>query len=154
MPIVAHDTSAAEVRVPAAAPLEALATLPSGRAIHADVAPTGERVLVTAPDGRLEVAIRFTDQGPVLELSALGIHLSAQTVSVTCDELQTRVAGNASIEVAGNLDETVAGRRRSVSQGPTVLAGRDLDLAAEAGELRATAPEDLSIQGRNVLINC
>ena len=139
---------------PAATEAGLLGTLPSGRAVHVSASAEGERVMVTSRQGTLEVAIRFTDAGPVLELRAAAIDLTAKTIAVRCESLDMQVSGDATTTVDGNLDEHVRGRRRATSAGPTVVAARDLDLSADAGQLRASSRDDLSIQGLNVLINC
>lgn len=129
-------------------------TLPSGRTIEASDSSAGERVQIRSADGTMEVAIRFEASGPVLEVRAASLAFEAQKIALRCDELTTEVRGDAKVTVGGNLDELVRGRRRAASLGPTAISGRDVDVAADAGELRASSRDDLSLNGKNVLINC
>ena len=129
-------------------------TLPSGRTIEATNSPAGERVQIRSADGVMEVAIRFEASGPVLEVRAASLAFEAQKIALRCEELTTEVRGDAKVTVGGNLDELVRGRRRAASLGPTAISGRDVDVAADAGELRVSSRDDLSIHGKNVLINC
>ncbi len=128
---------------------EPLGRLPSGRAVMASVragAEGDERIHVISPSGRIELSIRFDAQGPVLELDAVSLSLKAGRIAMECDELETTVNGN--------MREVVRGRRTAHSLGRTSITGRDVDLTADAGELRVASEKDLSIQGENVLINC
>jgi len=129
-------------------------SLPSGRTVLAETTALGERVQIRSPDGVMEVAIRFEAAGPVLEVRAMSLAFDAQKIALRCEELTTEVRGNATLKVGGNLDELVHGRRRVASLGPTSITGRDVDVTADAGELRASSRDDLSINGKNVLINC
>lgn len=129
-------------------------TLPSGRTIEAKDSPEGDRVQIRSADGVMEVAIRFEAAGPVLEVRATSLAFEAQKIALRCEQLTTEVTGDAKVTVGGNLDELVRGRRRAASFGPTAISGRDVDVAADAGELRASSRDDLSLNGKNVLINC
>lgn len=123
-----------------------LGRLPSGRRVLTTVRGDDERVHVTSPEGRIELSIRFGKEGPILEFDAASLHFHAKNITLACEQLKT--------EVTGDMEELVCGRRTSASLGPTTISGKDVDLVADAGELRAKATEDLSIQGKNVLINC
>ncbi|NUP12480.1 MAG: hypothetical protein HOW73_41070 [Polyangiaceae bacterium] len=124
---------------------EHVATFKSGRAVFVSTEPE-EVVHIAAADGRIELSIRFDKDGPVLAFEAASMRLAAKRIAVECDQLETNVRGD--------MRENVRGRRIATSLGPTLIAGRDVDITAEGGELRASSQDDLHINGKNVLINC
>ncbi len=149
-----HETTTKEGILEHIEPSPRSLTLPSGRTIEASNSPAGERVQIRSADGMMEVAIRFEASGPVLEVRATSLAFEAEKIALRCEELTTEVRGDSKVTVGGNLDELVRGRRRLASLGPTALSGRDVDVTADAGELRAASRDDLTINGKNVLINC
>ena len=139
-PIPPHQPEVADVGILP----ERVATLPTGRGVH--VGSGGDDcIVVTAPGGRVELTVRFGPAGPILEFDAAAIKMQAKQITLACDELRT--------QVAGDMRETVRGRRVSESLGPTTITAQDLELAADGGELRASAIGDLHIDGDNVFIN-
>ena len=107
-----------------------VATLVSGRQVQVGERDGLDYVEVTSASGDIELSVRFTPEGPVLSLRAVKLALSAQTLDLRCARLQ--------VEATERIETT---------------SGGDIVTIAK-GELRQRAFEDLSIDGKNVLINC
>ena len=121
------DLDAVLAKVEVASPLGAT---PSGRRIALRRDGSAEVLEVSNPSGRLELSVRFTPEGPVLSFEAARISLVAPDIDVRCDRL--RIDASATVETR---------------------AGADI-VSVAGGMMRQRAADDLTIDGKNVLINC
>ncbi|MFV8753834.1 hypothetical protein ACNOYE_25090 [Nannocystaceae bacterium ST9] len=130
-------------------------TLPSGRRIEFDTPrDRSERMLVRNPEGTLELTIRFTTAGPVVELSAAALSLYSEgPLSFDCDTLRVHARSGISLSTDGDLDQRVAGDQRVQVEGSSELHAQHIELRAERGDLELRADNDTSIDGKRVLIN-
>ncbi|MFO0616738.1 MAG: hypothetical protein U0414_29360 [Polyangiaceae bacterium] len=106
---------------------------PSGRVVvlRMEGRSSSEELTVYGRGGDVELAVRFTEAGPVLSFKGARLELeSAGAVAVDCEDFEVRA-------------------RRDVR----VHAGRDLVQHA-SGEGRIEAERDLWIDGEMVLVNC
>jgi uncharacterized protein (DUF2345 family) len=130
-------------------------TLPSGRRVEFE-APAGrsERMLVYNPTGTVELTIRFTAAGPVIELSAAALALHTEgSLSIDCDRLDVHARSGVSLSTGGDLEQRVAGDLRSVVEGVSELHAQHVEIVAEQGDLELRAENDASVDGKRVLIN-
>lgn len=126
----------------------------SGRTVALD-SGASDRLMVSDPDGRFEIAIRFTEAGPVLEVEAIGLNVrSDAAVVVDCDRFHVHAREQITLESKGDLVERVAGDRRSVVEGGASVTADAVEIVAQDGEVEITASEDTRIDGRRVLLNC
>jgi hypothetical protein len=80
-----------------------LLELDHGRTLTA----AGELVEVHAPDGRLEVRIRLTEDGPVLELESVRLALRAsEGIAVDTTDFELRAAGEIALDAEGEVRVT------------------------------------------------
>ena len=125
----------------------------SGRTFVLEHGPT-ERLTVTDPDGRFEVAIRFTAAGPVLDVAAVGLTLRADAdVVVDCDRLHLNARAGIRMQSDGDLVERIAGDRTCEVGGALASRAGTVSLSAEDGALEIAAVGDTRIDGRRVLLN-
>jgi hypothetical protein len=127
--------------------------LPSGRRVLTSFDGGSEYVHVASPRGRIELTIRFTEAGPIIDVDAVALRLAAKTIDLECEDLRAH-ARSIELTCTGDMTEEVRGKRRLSSAGGTRIEGREIDVVAERGETRIEAASDLRIDGRNVLINC
>ena len=115
---------------------------PSGRTVELE--PGAEdRLVVRGPRGGVEVAIVFTEQGPVLQLSAIAVNLSADTdVSVDCDNFRVRAQGNVELEAGGDSVHRAAGLAYTEAD--------DVAAVARAGDVELQAERDAIVRGDRV----
>lgn len=125
----------------------------SGRTLVLESGPI-ERLTVTDPEGRFELAIRFTAAGPVLDVAAIGLTLRADAdVVLDCDRLRVSARAGIRMETHGDLVECVRGDRTSEVDGALASRAASVSLRAEDGALEIAAVEDTRIEGRRVLLN-
>lgn len=110
------------VEIAPAAPLmglEARLDLPSGRTIECtDAEPGGELVTIRSPEGRVELEVRLTDQGPVLRFEAAALDLEAagpirarcRSFEVTAEDA-TITATRGDVQLRANDDVRLNGER-------------------------------------------
>jgi hypothetical protein len=128
--------------------------LGSGRSLRVMRTGGDETVQLLGKDGLLELAIVLTDAGPVLRVAATRIELAGATVAMRCDELDIECKQRMSVRCDGHAEETVRGTKSTTVLGKLRTSAREVDLRAASGELRLAATDDLSINGKNVRINC
>jgi hypothetical protein len=85
--------------------------LASGRTVVVHGDGEGERVVLRAPSGEVELTVRLTAAGPVLSVAAVALELNAGRLSVDVDRMDLRVRGEVGVEVLGG--RVVAGAGRS-----------------------------------------
>ncbi|MCH9688465.1 MAG: hypothetical protein K0V04_43950 [Deltaproteobacteria bacterium] len=74
-----------------ARPLPPLARTPSGRLLRALDGARGETLEIRDPEGRLELRVRLTEDGPVVEIDAVRLDLKAtRTIAMDCDRFAVR----------------------------------------------------------------
>jgi autotransporter translocation and assembly factor TamB len=88
--------------------------LRQGRTLTIDSAGDDGLVEIRGPSGALELRIRTTEQGPVLELETLRLSLrAAESIDIDCDEFNVSAArsvglsSNGEISLSGNADVRV-----------------------------------------------
>lgn len=106
-------------------------TLPSGRKVQIRVEDDGETLEVRSPTGEVEVGIRLTAEGPVLQLRGVRLEIdSTDTVAVNCRRFEL------------NADEALALR-----------SGAEISVASDA-DIRVRSEGDTHLDGDWVNINC
>lgn len=117
--------------------LESLAVMPaadalrlrSGRTVAVDAADP-DAITVRAPDGVVELSVRFTAEGPVLRFASAAVELTAtRAVSVACETFSVRATGNARIE------------------------GDAVEIESTRGDVTVKANDDARIYGERVRLN-
>lgn len=139
----------------AARPLAAPTALAfaSGRTVAIDDGGP-DRLVVTDPCGRFEVAIRFTAAGPVLEVAAIALDLRADAaLTLRCDRLHVNARDGITLESQGDLVQRVAGDVRQEFAGALETSARSVSIEAVDGPVDVCAAEDARIVGRRVLLN-
>jgi hypothetical protein len=113
-------------------------TLASGRCVEVEPHPE-ERIVVRGSDGGVEVAIRFTPAGPVLEVSAVALQFKAQAeVAVQCRDFIVQAQRGVSLQ-AGELFYAEAD---------------DVAAVARTGDVELQAERDAVVRGERVRLNC
>lgn len=152
----APEPDGALERLAALADLPARATtvdLPSGRAVTVE-AGASERLVVRGPAGNVELAIRFTEQGPVLSFQAAAIDLTtAGDIRMDCERLQVHARREVAVTSDGDLRETVAGARSVAVGGDSTLAAHSVEIASRRGDVTVKANDDVRIKGERVRLN-
>jgi hypothetical protein len=125
----------------------------SGRTVTLHGGAT-DRLLVSDPHGRFEIAIRFTALGAVLEVSAVALNVRADAaVVLDCDSLHVRARECITLESRGDLIARVAGEHRTEVEGEASVSASNIKLHADDGTVEIAATEDTRIDGRRVLVN-
>lgn len=114
-----------------------------------------ELLTVYGPAGAVELAVRFTPEGPVLSFSAARIALeSEREISLDCDTLEVRARKNIALRSQGDLVHDVGGDLTSRAVGRAETRAARLALAATEGDIDIDGAGDAWITAKNVLLNC
>ena len=131
------------------------ASLPSGRRVEVRVDGARESIAISSREGQVELTIRLTDAGPVLQFNSANLELqSSGDVSLRCNKLSVETEQSLSLRSKGDMEQVVDG-------GCAVRVGRDLEISAQAaeivghrGEVSLEANDDLVLNGARVMMNC
>lgn len=78
--------------------------LPSGRKVRVRVDDEGETLEVRSPTGEIEVGIRLTSDGPVLQLRGVRLEIdSTDTVAVNCKRFELRADEALALRSGGDI---------------------------------------------------
>jgi hypothetical protein len=125
----------------------------SGRVVELHADPV-DRLTVTDPNGRFEIAIRFTDAGPVLDVSAIALNVrAAAAVVVECDTFDVRAREHIGFDSGGDLVTRVATDHRIEVEGAAAMSASSLTLHADDGAVEIAATEDTRIDGRRIVMH-
>ncbi|MFO0546979.1 MAG: hypothetical protein U0271_01260 [Polyangiaceae bacterium] len=121
----------------------------------APLASSSEQLTVYSPTGAVELAVRFTPDGPVLSFSAARIAVESENdISFDCENFEVRARKSVSVRSAGDLVHDVVGDLTSRVGGKSETRASRLALAATAGDIDIDGAGDAWITAKNVLLNC
>lgn len=98
--------------------------LDRGRRLEVAPGESGEVVEIRSPGGELELRIVLTPEGPVLQLEAIRVALSADDVAIDCKRLAVNASEQANLASGGDLAIEAEGELRTTSTGDTRIAGK------------------------------
>jgi hypothetical protein len=104
--------------------------LDEGRTLKVSRAAGEQVVEVRAASGQLELRVRLTDQGPVLQMEAVKLALTAEeSVAIKCKTFEVEASGDTVIQSGGELK------------------------IKSDGEMEVESPEDVRIRGKIIWLN-
>ena len=127
----------------------------TGRKIEV-TSPSAEQDLVTisAPDGTVELQIKLTPEGPILQVSAAAIEMSAtERIALRCNELDVAVKERVNLKCDGDLQQTVKGNLDSTTEGTARVEARRIGLEATWGDVDVKANDDVYLTGERIYLN-
>ncbi len=127
----------------------------SGRLVEVEEDKDGEDTLkIRAPSGEVELAIRLTPKGPVLQLKGASIELETTgRIAMTCDDFVVSAKKGVEIESGGDLNEKVKGNRQVEVGGHSKVAAKSAAIEAKDGRVDIDATDDISVQGKLIFLN-
>ena len=127
--------------------------LASGHRVEIEERPAGETLVIRSNGGQAMLSIRLTDAGPVVTLSGAALEIAAAgSLALRCEHFDLQ-AGSASINVAGDLVERVAGNASRQAAGTSTLAARSVGIEATPGGVSIRANDDVDVKGERVRLN-
>ncbi len=96
-------------RVEESLPLPPLAHTPGGHLLRALDGGRGEVLEIRDPDGQLELRVRLTEDGPVVEIDAVKLEVkAAQTIALDCERFS--VEAREAVELRSGRDLALRGQ--------------------------------------------
>lgn len=126
----------------------------SGRTIVLLLEEGGERLRVAAPGGGVELSIRLTPEGPVLELHGAAIELVAsREVAVRCERFVVDAREDVVIAAGGDKREAIAGDHVTEVGGQSRSEARGVAVTARLGSVEVKANDDVALVGERIFLN-
>jgi uncharacterized Zn finger protein len=116
----------------------------------------GDDILtVTAADGRVELSVRFTPDGPVLSFDSAGLRLeSPGTVTFSCERFQVEAREAVALHSAGAIEAAAEGGTVVQAGGPLRVEGHAVEVRSRRGNVDVSANDDLRLRGERIKLNC
>jgi hypothetical protein len=132
-----------------------LAPLVSGRSVVSrNLDETTDLVEIRSPEGKVELEVFLTAEGPVLRFLNARLQLSSKHLTLHCEHFEVDAQ-------EGILQRTQGDYERYV-QGETIVeSGRqyrnralEADISSTRGDVRIKANDDVRLNGERVKLNC
>jgi hypothetical protein len=124
----------------------------SGHSVFVDAETN--RLQITNAAGRVELSVRCTERGCVLEFSEGEIQLrSSSTIALQCDELKLQARTRMQLETLGDLQTRVGGDSQTTVGGRAQLEADDLELRARRGDAYVYSNDNVRLVGEKILLN-
>ena len=121
----------------ASQPSELRVTLSAGRVLHLAAAADGDRLEVLGGDGRVELRVTLTPEGPLLSFESASLELrAAKQVRVDCESFEVRARDTALLQAGTTHIEATRGRVE-------VRANDEVSLVGEQVRLNCDKPDDV-----------
>ena len=116
-----------------------LLTTPDGRAVRLTRDGGDDTLVISSPEGGVEMEIQFTPRGPVLRFPSAAVRLeSPKSVSLSCDDFRVQARGEVDI----------------AAEGTTRVEGHDVKVRSRRRDIHLKANDDVRLDGERVLLNC
>lgn len=127
----------------------------TGRTIEVAVASeNNDLVTISAPDGTVELQIKLTADGPILQVAAASIEMSAtQRIALNCNELDVAVKDKMNLKCDGDMRQTVKGNLESTTEGTARVEARRIEVEAAWGDVDIKANDDVRLTGERIFLN-
>jgi hypothetical protein len=108
---------------------EKAVSLKDGKKLVVSEAPTGEQLVeIRAANGMLELRIKLTDQGPVLQMEAVKLELKAtESVEIASERIELKGTKHVGIE-GGQVDVDGKQNTKTEASGDVFVRGRTINL--------------------------
>ena len=126
--------------------------LRSGHSVSLDAAASTLRV--SNPEGRVELTVRCTADGCVLDFATADLTLAAPgKVALRCAELEIQASQRLELSTGGDFASHVAGNSVTVVTGRSETRADELSLAATGGDATLYANDYVRVNGEKILLN-
>ena len=113
-----------------------------------------DQLIVTNPEGEIELSVRFTSTGPVLNFSSASIRMKTPgLIDMDCGQLKIRAKNGIDLKTEGNFEQQIEGQNIVRCQRGSIHEAGSVTLRAQKGDVRLKANDDVKIDGERVLLN-
>ena len=121
--------------------------LASGRFAAFSAVGKDDHLVVTSPEGRIEMSVRFTETGPVLGFEAAAIQLkSAGEVAVQCNTFKVEAAKKIQVSTDGDMVQNIGGKVH--------VEAHSVNIQSKRGNVDVKANDDVRLLGERIKLNC
>ena len=119
----------------------------SGRLANFRSGDKEDHLVVTSNEGRVELSVRFTESGPVLDFEAAGIQLKSRgEVAVQCSTFRVEATEKIQVSTNGEMVQEINGHAH--------VEARTIDMRARRGNVNLKANDDIRLLGERIKLNC
>jgi hypothetical protein len=113
-----------------------------------------DRIVVCAPDGAVELAVRLTATGPVLEFRGASLELTAtKNVSVRCERFIVDATDAVALNSGGDMSQRAGGDSLIEAAGQSKLVANAVEVTASTGNVEVRANDEVVIEGERIWLN-
>jgi hypothetical protein len=126
--------------------------LRSGHSLEVEAATSTLRV--SNPEGRVELTVRCTAEGCVLDFASADLTLAATgKLALHCAELEVQTSQRLELSTDGDYASRVAGNSVTLVTGRSETRADELSLRATGGDATLYANDYVRVNGEKILLN-
>ena len=149
-----HDAAESAPTSSPASSLESNAALLLRTGHRVDVNESSSLVRISNPEGRVELTVRCTADGCVLEFATAELALSAPgKVALQCDELAVDARRGIALNTDGDWTSQVAGHSTTRVGGRAETHADEVEIRANRGDALVHANDRVRLVGEQILLN-
>ncbi len=128
--------------------------LKSGRRVHFFGGEDEELLVVHNPQGEIELAVRFTAAGPVLNFSAAAFNLQTPgDVKINCRKLLVNSTEAIELNSGGNMVQKINGEKTTQVRGKSFYEAHTVAIKSRRGNVNVKANDDVRLDGERIKLN-
>jgi len=128
--------------------------LKSGRQVHLSGGEDKELLVVRSPQGEIELSVRFTAAGPVLNFNAAAFNLQTPgEVKINCRRLQVNSTEAIELNSGGNMVQKISGEKKTQVRGKSFYEAHTVNIKSRRGNINAKANDDVCLDGERIKLN-
>jgi len=115
-------------------------TMKSGRQLQVSDGADEELLVIHNPHGEVELTVRFTEAGPVLNFSAAAVNLQTPgELKIDCGKLKVNSADAIELSSAGDMVQVVNGDSKTHIQGKSFFEAHTVNMKSRRGNINIKA---------------
>lgn len=113
-----------------------------------------DQLKLYAPDGRLELSVRLTDVGPILEIKSVTLKIDAmKDVDIRCDNFSVASKNKCNIKSEGSIIQQTKGDFCISSNSHTSIKSQSVFLKGKQGNVDISSSDVVEVKGRLIGLN-
>jgi hypothetical protein len=126
--------------------------LPAGRRV--EVALDAETVRIVGAEGRVELTVKCTDAGCVLQFETANLSLQNQgKIHLQCEELNVETSKQLSLHSQGHISTKAEGGCSTEAAGTIETRASEIHMQATVGDAVVKANDFVRLKGEQILLN-
>lgn len=129
--------------------------LGSGRSVDVEEGGSEDSVTIACPvpGGTVELRVRLTDEGPVLEVDAASLQLRSPEIALEGERVRIAATEDIELDAGGSIAQRATGDHVVEAVGRSSHHARSVRVESELGNIDLEANDDVVVRGERIKLN-